>query len=140
MVIDNIIGVAKAYTMQELKSASPTELTDEIGDTIRQKGGEFGTTTGRPRRTGWFDAVIVRHSVRVNGLSSLAINKLDTLGGLGTLKICVAYKTPNGEIIKDFPPTLEQLDGCQPIYEEIAGFDGDISFEMSNFRRFARSM
>lgn len=127
MMITNIIGVAKAYTTRVGKGPFPTELDNEIGETIRTKGGEFGTTTGRPRRTGWFDAVIVRHSVRVNGLSSLAINKLDTLSGLGTLKICVAYKMPDGRILKDFPATLEELAGCEPIYEEISGFDEDIS-------------
>ncbi len=80
---------------------------------MRNVGGEFGTTTGRPRRTGWFDAVIVKHSVRVNGLDGLAINKLDTLCGLGTLKICVGYKKPDGNVISDFPPTLEELSGCE---------------------------
>ena len=127
MIISNIIGVAKAYTTRVGKGPFPTELDDETGETIRNKGGEFGTTTGRPRRTGWFDAVIVRHSVRVNGLSSLAINKLDTLGGIGDLKVCVAYKKPDGTIIKDFPPTLEGLEGCEPVYEEFKGFSEDLS-------------
>ncbi len=126
-VISNIIGVAKAYTTRVGKGPFPTELDDEIGDTIREKGGEFGTTTGRPRRTGWFDAVIVRHSVRVNGLDSLAINKLDTLSGLDTLKICTAYKMPDGSVIENFPPTLEALEGCEPVYEEFEGFNEDIS-------------
>ncbi len=127
MMINEIIGVAKAYTTRVGKGPFPTELNDETGETIRNKGGEFGTITGRPRRTGWFDAVIVRHSVRVNGLSKLAINKLDTLGGIGTLKICVGYKKPDGTTTKDFPPTLEELAGCEPIYEEFPGFDEDIS-------------
>ena len=127
MMINEIIGVAKAYTTRVGKGPFPTELNDETGETIRNKGGEFGTTTGRPRRTGWFDAVIVRHSVRVNGLSKLAINKLDTLGGIGTLKICVGYKKPDGSTTKDFPPTLEELACCEPIYEEFPGFDEDIS-------------
>lgn len=126
-MISNIIGVAKAYTTRVGKGPFPTELNDEIGDRIRNVGGEFGTTTGRPRRTGWFDAVIIRHSVRVNGLDGLAINKLDTLSGLGTLKVCVGYNTPDGRQIKDFPPTLEALDGCTPIYEELPGFDEDIT-------------
>ncbi len=127
MMINDIIGVAKAYTTRVGKGPFPTELDDEIGDTIRNKGGEFGTTTGRPRRTGWFDAVIVRHSVRVNGLSRLAINKLDTLSGIGDLKVCVAYEKPDGNKITDFPPTLEELAGCKPIYETLSGFDEDIS-------------
>lgn len=126
-VISNIIGVAKAYTTRVGKGPFPTELNDKIGNTIRKKGGEFGTTTGRPRRTGWFDAVIVRHSVRVNGLDSLAVNKLDTLSGLDTLKVCVAYKKPDGTVTNYFPPTLEELEGCEPVYEEFEGFNEDIS-------------
>ena len=127
MIISNIIGVAKAYTTRVGKGPFPTELDDETGETIRNKGGEFGTTTGRPRRTGWFDAVIVRHSVRVNGLSSLAINKLDTLGGIGDLKVCVAYKKPDGAVIENFPAALEELADCVPVYETLKGFDDDIS-------------
>ncbi len=127
MIISNIIGVAKAYTTRVGKGPFPTELDDETGEAIRNKGGEFGTTTGRPRRTGWFDAVIVRHSVRVNGLSSLAINKLDTLGGIGDLKVCVAYKKPDGTVIENFPATLEELADCVPVYETLKGFDDDIS-------------
>lgn len=127
MIISNIIGVAKAYTTRVGKGPFPTELDDEIGEAIRNKGSEFGTTTGRPRRTGWFDAVIVRHSVRVNGLSSLAINKLDTLGGIGDLKVCVAYKKPDGTVIENFPAALEELADCVPVYETLKGFDDDIS-------------
>lgn len=127
MIISNIIGVAKAYTTRVGKGPFPTELNDEIGETIRNKGGEFGTTTGRPRRTGWFDAVIVRHSVRVNGLSSLAINKMDTLGGIGDLKVCVAYKKPDGTVIENFPAALEELADCVPVYETLKGFDDDVS-------------
>lgn len=126
-VISNIIGVAKAYTTRVGKGPFPTELDDEIGDKIRNVGGEFGTTTGRPRRTGWFDSVIVRHSVRVNGLDALAINKLDTLANIDTLKICVAYKKPDGTIINHFPAALEELEGCTPVYEEAEGFTEDIS-------------
>ena len=127
MIISNIIGVAKAYTTRVGKGPFPTELNDETGETIRNKGGEFGTTTGRPRRTGWFDAVIVRHSVRVNGLSSLAINKLDTLGGIGDLKVCVAYNKPDGTVVENFPAALEELADCTPVYETLKGFDDDIS-------------
>lgn len=126
-MIDNIIGVAKAYTTRVGKGPFPTELFDETGDTIRNKGGEFGTTTGRPRRTGWFDAVIVRHSVRVNGLDGLAINKLDTLSGIGDLKICIGYEKADGTKLRDFPSSLEELAECKPIYEEFPGFDDDIS-------------
>ncbi len=126
-LIDEVIGVCKAYTTRVGKGPFPTELEDETGELIRQRGHEFGTTTGRPRRTGWFDAVILRHAVRVNGLTALAVNKLDTLSGIGSLKVCVAYKKPDGTVTSDFPATLEELAGCEPVYEEIAGFDDDIS-------------
>lgn len=126
-MIDSIIGVAKAYTTRVGKGPFPTELNDEIGETIRNKGGEFGTTTGRPRRTGWFDAVIVRHSVRVNGLDGLAINKLDTLCGIGDLKVCVGYRKADGTVLKDFPPSLEELAECAPVYETFPGFTEDIT-------------
>lgn len=127
MMIDEIIGVAKAYTTRVGKGPFPTELDNELGGVIRKRGGEYGTTTGRERRTGWFDAVIVRHSVRVNGLTSLAINKLDTLSGIGDLKVCSAYEKPDGTIINDFPISLEELAECRPIYETLKGFDEDIT-------------
>lgn len=126
-VIDKVYGVAKAYTTRVGKGPFPTELNDETGDFIRNQGHEFGTVTGRPRRTGWFDAVIVRHAVRVNGLDCLVINKLDTLSGLNKLKICVAYKKPDGTILKDYPAALEELADCEPVYEEFDGFNEDIS-------------
>ncbi len=125
--INEIIGVAKAYTTRVGKGPFPTELHDEMGDLIRNRGHEFGTTTGRPRRTGWFDAVILRHAVRVNGLTGLAVNKLDTLSDIGTLKICVAYKKADGTVLKDYPASLEELAQCEPVYEEVEGFTGDIS-------------
>ena len=109
------------------KGPFPTELFDETGDLIRERGFEFGTVTGRPRRTGWFDAVIIRHAVRVNGLTGLAVNKIDTLSGIGDLKVCVAYKKSDGTILKDFPATLEELAECEPIYETVKGFSGDLS-------------
>ena len=125
--IDEVIGVAKAYTTRVGAGPFPTELFDEMGDTIRNLGHEFGTVTGRPRRCGWFDAVIMRHSVRVNGLTGLAINKIDTLSNLGKLKICVAYQKADGTILRDFPPTIEELAECSPVYEEVDGFTGDLS-------------
>ncbi len=126
-MIDEIIGVAKAYTTRVGKGPFPTELFDETGELIRNKGGEFGTTTGRPRRTGWFDAVIVRHSVRVNGLTGLAINKLDILSGIGELKICTDYQKADGTLLHHFPASLEELAECTPVYETFPGFDEDIS-------------
>lgn len=126
-IIDEVIGVGKSYTTRVGNGPFPTELDDEIGETIRNRGGEFGTTTGRPRRTGWFDAVIMRHAVRVNGLTAIAINKLDTLSGFKTLKVCTAYKKSDGTELRDFPVTLEELADCKPVYEEIEGYEGDLS-------------
>lgn len=126
-LIDEVYGAAKAYTTRVGEGPFPTELTDEMGDTIRRLGNEFGTVTGRPRRCGWFDAVILRHSVRCNGLTALAINKIDTLSGLGNLKVCVAYRKSNGTTTHDFPPTIEELAQCEPVYEELDGFEGDLS-------------
>lgn len=126
-IIDEVIGVGKSYTTRVGNGPFPTELNDELGNTIREKGGEFGTTTGRPRRTGWFDAVIMRHAVRVNGLTAIAINKFDTLADIGTLKVCTAYKKSDGTVLKDFPVTLEELADCSPVYEEIEGYGGDLS-------------
>lgn len=126
-MIDEVYGAAKAYTTRVGAGPFPTELLDEMGDKIRNLGHEFGTVTGRPRRCGWFDSVIMRHSVRVNGLTALAINKIDTLSGLGTLKVCVAYEKADGTVIRDFPPTIEELAECKPVYEEIEGFEGDLS-------------
>ncbi len=126
-MIDEVIGVGKSYTTRVGNGPFPTELDDELGELIRNRGGEFGTTTGRPRRTGWFDAVIMRHAVRVNGLTAIAINKFDTLSGIGTLKVCTAYEKSDGTILKDFPVTLEELADCKPVYEEIEGYEGDLS-------------
>ena len=126
-IIDEVIGVGKSYTTRVGNGPFPTELDNELGELIRNKGGEFGATTGRPRRTGWFDAVIMRHAVRVNGLTALAINKFDTLSEIGNLKVCVAYKRSDGTVLNDFPVTLEELADCTPVYEEIEGYEGDIS-------------
>lgn len=125
-LIDECIGIAKAYTTRVGKGPFPTELFDDTGDAIRNKGGEFGTTTGRPRRCGWLDLLILKYSVRTSGLTSIVINKMDTLSDIGNLKICTAYKK-DGKIITEFPPTIEELEGCEPIYEEMSGWTGDIS-------------
>lgn len=126
-LIDEVIGVGKSYTTRVGNGPFPTELNDETGDLIREKGHEYGVTTGRPRRCGWFDAVIMRHAVRVNGLTALAINKFDTLADLPVLKVCTAYVTADGKTYRDFPVTLEELAECKPVYEEIEGYTGDIS-------------
>jgi len=124
--IHQVIGVAKAYTTRVGDGPFPTELHDEIGNHIREVGAEYGTTTGRPRRIGWFDSVVVRHARRVSGLTGLAITKLDTLSGLEKLRICTAYKY-NGEIIEEFPANLNILAKCEPVYEELPGWSEDIT-------------
>ena len=125
-LIDEVIGVAKSYITRVGKGPFPTELFDEIGDEIRNKGHEFGTVTGRPRRCGWFDALILKYAVRVNGLTGVAINKMDTLSGLKTVKVCTAYEK-DGKIIKDFPADIADLEGCNPVYTELPGWDEDLS-------------
>jgi adenylosuccinate synthase len=124
--IDLVLGITKAYTTRVGGGPFPTELTDDIGAMLREKGGEYGATTGRPRRCGWFDAVVVRHSVRVNGLGGLAITKLDTLTGLKTIKVCTAYRVGN-DVITEFPASAERVARCQPIYEELEGWAEEIS-------------
>ncbi|MBN1254471.1 MAG: adenylosuccinate synthase [Deltaproteobacteria bacterium] len=124
--IDEVVGVTKAYTTRVGGGPFPTELHDEIGEMLREKGGEYGATTGRPRRCGWFDAVVVRHAVRVNGLGGLAITKLDTLAGLKTLKVCTAYEV-QGQEITEFPASVDAVARCQPVYEELEGWQEDIS-------------
>ncbi len=124
--ITNVMGIFKSYTTRVGKGPFPTELFDETGDYIRNAGGEFGTVTGRPRRTGWFDAVIARYTIRVNGLTEMVINKIDPLRGLDKLKVCVAYDY-KGERITEFPANFADLADCTPIYEEFEGFDEDIT-------------
>jgi adenylosuccinate synthase len=124
--IKHVVGVCKAYTSRVGEGAFPTELHDEIGHQIREVGREYGTTTGRPRRVGWFDSVVVRHARRVSGITDLSLNSIDVLTGLETVKICVAYKL-NGEEIKEFPASLKQLSQCVPVYEELPGWTEDIT-------------
>ncbi|TCS80790.1 adenylosuccinate synthase [Tepidibacillus fermentans] len=124
--IHHVVGVAKAYTTRVGDGPFPTELKDEIGDRIREVGNEYGTTTGRPRRVGWFDSVVVRHARRVSGITELSLNSIDVLTGIPTLKICVAYKY-NGEVLENYPANLNILSKCEPIYEELPGWTEDIS-------------
>ncbi|MFM1653514.1 adenylosuccinate synthase [Brevibacillus sp. B_LB10_24] len=124
--IHQVIGVAKAYTTRVGDGPFPTELHDATGDHIREVGFEYGTTTGRPRRVGWFDSVVVRHARRVSGITGLAVTKLDTLTGIDTLRICTAYKY-NGKVIEEFPANLNVLANCEPVYEELPGWTEDIT-------------
>lgn len=124
--IDHVVGVCKAYTSRVGDGPFPTELKDEIGDRIREVGREYGTTTGRPRRVGWFDSVVVRHARRVSGLTDLSLNSIDVLTGIETLKICTAYDY-KGTLIKEYPANLNILKDCKPVYEELPGWTEDIT-------------
>ncbi|MGG0824865.1 adenylosuccinate synthase [Paenibacillus turicensis] len=124
--IQQVIGVAKAYTTRVGDGPFPTELFDEVGDTIRETGHEYGTVTGRPRRVGWFDSVVVRHARRVSGLTGLSLNSLDVLTGLETVKICTGYKY-RGEVITHYPASLKMLAECEAVYEEMPGWSEDIT-------------
>ena len=125
--INKVVGVCKAYTSRVGDGPFPTELFDEIGSRIREVGREYGTTTGRPRRVGWFDSVVMRHSKRVSGITNLSLNSVDVLTGLETIKICVAYRKPNGEEISHYPASLVELGQCEPVYEELPGWSEDIT-------------
>ncbi len=124
--ISSVIGVMKAYTTRVGNGPFVTELSDETGKHLSEKGCEIGATTGRPRRCGYFDALIARYSVRINGISSLALTKIDVLGGLDKIKICVGYKYKN-KLLKEFVPVSNILEQCEPVYEELEGWKEDIS-------------
>ena len=125
--VTKVVGVCKAYTSRVGDGPFPTELFDEIGSRIREVGREYGTTTGRPRRVGWFDSVVMRHSKRVSGITNLCLNSIDVLTGLETVKICVAYRKSNGEEISHYPASLVELGQCEPVYEELPGWTEDIT-------------
>lgn len=125
-MVTNAVGIAKAYTTRVGKGPFPTELDNEIGEWIREKGHEYGVTTGRSRRCGWLDAVILKTTVRVSGLTSLCVTKIDTLAGLDKLKICVGYKYDN-KVIDYFPASLKDLAKCEPIYEEFEGWGEEVA-------------
>lgn len=120
-MIDRVIGVAKAYTTRVGEGPFPTETKDEIGGLLRDRGAEFGTTTGRERRCGWFDGVIGRYAVRINGMDCMAITKLDVLDELDKIQVCVAYEI-DGQRCEDFPASSFQLGQCRPIYETLPGW------------------
>jgi adenylosuccinate synthase len=124
-MINSVIGVAKAYTTRVGEGPFPTELQDEIGEKIREKGGEYGATTGRPRRCGWLDAVVVNHSIRVNGIREMVITKLDVLNDFDTIKICVGYRA-DGKVFYHVPSNLEILKRSEPVYEELSGWKTEL--------------
>ena len=125
-MIKDVVGIVKAYTTRVGEGPFVTELFDETGDRIRTQGHEFGTVTGRARRCGWFDAVIVKYAARVNGLTSISFMLLDVLTGFDKIKICTAYKMGD-KIVNNFPASLEDLAKCKPVYEELDGWHEDIT-------------
>ncbi|MBP5321153.1 MAG: adenylosuccinate synthase [Kiritimatiellae bacterium] len=120
--IDRVVGVLKCYTTWVGAGPFPTELNDADGESLRQRGGEFGATTGRPRRCGWFDAVVARYSAMINGFDFWAMTKLDVLDEMKTVKICVAYERDDGVRYETFPADLDVLARCRPVYEEMPGW------------------
>jgi len=124
--IQSVIGVVKAYTTRVGNGPFPTELDGDLGTKLREWGGEFGATTGRPRRCGWFDAVVVRKAVRVNGITGLAITKLDVLDKLDEIRVCTGY-TIDGKAIEDLPVQIRDFEKVQPVYETLSGWNSDTS-------------
>ncbi|MBI5411276.1 MAG: adenylosuccinate synthase [Nitrospirae bacterium] len=121
--IDVVMGVAKAYTTRVGSGPFPTELTDQVGGGLQERGREFGSTTGRPRRCGWFDGVLVRYATRINGLTSLAVTKLDVLDGCKELMLCTGYRY-GGRLYKEMPSDIQMLSECEPVYEVLPGWTG----------------
>jgi adenylosuccinate synthase len=120
--ISKVLGVVKAYTTRVGSGPFPTEITDALGDKIRERGGEYGATTGRPRRCGWLDMVILRHSARINGLTGIAITKLDILDGIDVIKICTSYRY-KGKTYEEFPKEISIFEECEPVYEAVSGWN-----------------
>ena len=125
--IDRVIGVLKLYTTRVGEGPFPTELEDADGETLRRRGGEFGATTGRPRRCGWFDAVVARYAQRVNGVDFWAMTKLDVLDEFPVVKICTGYRREDGFVYTTFPADLSVLEHCTPVYEEMPGWQCETS-------------
>lgn len=125
-MVGRVLGIMKAYCTRVGEGPFPTELLDELGERLRSRGGEFGATTGRPRRCGWFDAVAVRHAVMVCGVDSIALTKLDVLTGFDTIKVATSYRV-NGHETKSFPASAEALLACEPVYREFSGWKEDIA-------------
>lgn len=119
--ISRVLGVVKAYTTRVGSGPFPTEIKDTLGETLREKGGEYGATTGRPRRCGWLDTVILKHSARINGATGIALTKLDILDGLHSIKICTAYRH-GGKLYNEFPKEMNVFEECEPVYEEMKGW------------------
>jgi adenylosuccinate synthase len=127
--LDDIVGVVKAYTTRVGNGPLPTEVESPLQERLREAGDEYGATTGRPRRCGWFDAEVVRYAARINSLTELAVTKLDVLDGFETVRLCTGYRAGSGGNgrLDEFPANLALLERCEPIYEEHAGWEGPIA-------------
>src|SRR5438034_3060338 len=123
--IDRVVGITKAYVTRVGAGPFPTEALDDDGERMGERGHEFGTTTGRKRRCGWFDAPVLRSAARLNGLSELVLTKLDVLSGFERVKVCVAYRV-DGDVFDDVPPTQTAFHHAEPVWEELPGWDGDL--------------
>jgi adenylosuccinate synthase len=135
--ISKVLGVVKAYTTRVGSGPFPTEITDSLGDKLRERGGEYGATTGRPRRCGWLDIVILRHSVRINGLTGIVITKLDILDGIDVIKICTSYKH-KGKTLEEFPKEINIFEECEPVYEEVNGWSTS-TIGIKDFKRLPKA-
>jgi adenylosuccinate synthase len=124
--IDLVVGVAKAYTTRVGEGPFPSEISGDLAVRLREAGGEYGSTTGRPRRCGWFDSVALRYAARICGISGLAVTKLDVLSGFDKIRVCIGYRYKD-ELLTEFPSNSEVLKGCVPIYEETDGWDENLS-------------
>ena len=121
-MIGSVLGIAKAYTTRVGEGPLPTEVAGELGDRLRESGQEYGASTGRPRRCGWYDAVAVRYATRINGLDALALTKLDVLDGFDEISVCTAYRS-QGQILEDLPADIDRLAACEPVYETLPGWN-----------------
>jgi adenylosuccinate synthase len=135
--ISKVLGVVKAYTTRVGSGPFPTEITDALGDKIRERGGEYGATTGRPRRCGWLDMVILRHSARINGLTGIAITKLDILDGIDVIKICTSYRH-KGKTYEEFPKEISIFEECEPVYEAVSGWNAS-TIATKDFNRLPKT-
>jgi len=135
--ISKVLGVVKAYTTRVGSGPFPTEITDSLGDKLRERGGEYGATTGRPRRCGWLDMVILRHSARINGLTGIALTKLDILDAIDVIKICTSYKY-KGKTLEEFPKEINILEECEPVYEEVNGWSTS-TIGIKDFKRLPKA-
>ncbi len=133
-LLDEVIGITKAYCTRVGSGPFPTELHDEMGDLLRAAGNEFGSTTGRARRCGWIDVVMLRYAVRVNGFTGIVVTKLDVLSGLNEVKICVAYRDADGNVLEEPPMQSNKIEAVVPVYETLPGWSEDIS----SIRRFEK--